>query len=154
MATAVLISHLSSFLGLPILFSWRVRQPLVWQLVPQVFVLPTRVFLACSFTHEHQLSVEVPPGSANSPAMAPAPFMAQLLPAPSTSCLAALASPAWARSPGAFSPQGGSGPHYSGYSTNHLLSEPVMMFWLSCLYKQRQFGYRGTNPPEIQRFQV
>lgn len=49
---------------------------------------------------------------------------------PAHAVWAALASPSWAESPSAFSPQGGSGPHYNGCSTNHLLSEPVMIFWL------------------------
>lgn len=100
-----------------------------------------------------QLSVEVPPGSANAQADGTSTIHDTAAPC-SQHVWAALASPSWAESLSDFSPQDGSGPHYNGCSTNHLLSEPVMMLWLSYLYKQCQFWDKKVRNTKISRLIV
>lgn len=141
-ATAFLISHLSSFLGLLSLFSCRVRLALLWQ--SHLLYSPHEQFWCVHSSKWHQPSVEVSPGP-----MAPAPFMPQLLPAPSTSWVGSFGISWLGREPKCLQPSGWVWTTLQWllykWCFFPLLSEPVMIFWLLYLHKQCQFVYTGTK---------
>lgn len=152
MAIALPVSHLSSFSGLLSLFSWRVRQPLVCQLVSDVCLIShmssSGVFIHPRGTSRVWRCLQARP--THRP-MAPAPFMPQLLPALSTSCVGSFGISWLGREPECPQPSGWVCTTlqwllYKGRFL-HLLSEPVVVFWLSYLYKQCPFGYMGRKKP-------